>query len=43
MKEAFVCVASAYLIVLAIVVIGNGIADPDCAEVACSAFMGGGD
>lgn len=41
MKHALACVASAYLIVAALVAIGNGITDPDCAEAVCSAFKGG--
>lgn len=43
MRHALACVASAYLIVLALVTIGNGITDPDCAEAICSAFMGKND
>lgn len=38
MKAAFASVASAYLIVLALIAIGNGIADPECAFKACSGF-----
>lgn len=43
MKAAFASVASAYLIVLALVVIGNGIAVPECVFKACSGFPLWGD
>ncbi|MES1985505.1 MAG: hypothetical protein V4461_11180 [Pseudomonadota bacterium] len=41
MRHALACVAAAYLILLALVGIGNGVTDPDCVEAVCSAFKGG--
>lgn len=40
MRHALAAVAAAYLILLALIGIGNGITDPDCVEVVCSAFKG---
>lgn len=38
MKEAIACIASAYLILFALVAIGNSIAMPECAFKACGGF-----
>lgn len=40
MRHALAAVAAAYLILLALIGIGNGITDPDCVEFVCSAFKG---